>query len=407
MAARISIINGTIIDGTGRDPIPNGGVIIADGRIVAVGPLDSLSGWRDGTQIDAAGGTILPGLIDCHVHVVLENYTPHNWMQQPFSYRFYAAIDHMRRTLDAGITTVRDAGGADLGIKQAVDRGLVMGPRMQISIAIMSTTGGHLDGMLPSGFNTQLFLPYPGFPDGIADGIDVVRRTAREILRAGADIIKICSTGGVLSPTDHPHFTQFSPDEIAVIVQEAAFRGGRKVMAHAQGTEGIKNAVRAGVHSIEHGIYLDEEAIDLMIQHGTYLVPTLLAPLSVLDIPNVPEYALIKTREVMEDHQASIMAAHQRGVKIALGTDAGVAPHGSNLRELELLVKCGLSPMQALQSATHVAAACLGWDDQIGTLAVGKRGDVVVVAGNPLDDISIMADPTNIRRVLKDGVVVK
>lgn len=407
MTQRISIINGRIIDGTGRDPIPNGGIVIENGQIVAVDAMDTLDNWRDGAVIDVGGNTITPGFIDCHVHFVLEDFNLMTWMAQPFSLRFYAALDRMRRTLDAGVTSVRDAGGADLGMKQAVERGMVIGPRMQISISILTITGGHADYWMPSGAEPEFFIQYPGFPDGICDGVDDVRRKAREVLRAGADIVKICSTGGVMSPTDHPDFTQFTPDEIAAVVQEAAYRGGRKVMAHAQGTEGIKNAIRAGVHSIEHGIFLDDEAIDLMLEHGTYLVPTLLAPVSVLEMPDVPSYALNKAQDAAEAHATSIAKAVERGVKIAMGTDAGVMRHGTNLRELGLMVTCGMTPMQAIEASTRVAAECLGWGDMVGTLEVGKRGDVVVVDGNPLADINILADTDNIVTVLKDGQLVK
>jgi len=407
MSNRISIINGVLIDGTGRDPIHNGGLVIENGRIIQAGPMSQLSEWRGGQVVDANGGAILPGMIDCHVHFVLEDFNLLEWMQQPFSLRFYLAIDRMQRTLHAGITSVRDAGGADLGMKQAIERGIITGPRMQISIAIMTITGGHVDFALPSGANPPFFIEYPGFPSGVVDGVDAVRRKTREILRAGADVIKICSTGGVMSPTDHPNFTQFSLEEIQVIVEEVAFRDGRKVMAHAQGTQGIKNAVRAGVHSIEHGIYLDEEAIDLMLARGTFLVPTLLAPHSVLEMPNAPDYVLRKAQEVITDHKASIAEAHRRGVKIAFGTDAGVIKHGTNLRELTLMIECGMSPMQAIESATRVAAECLGWDAYVGTLEVGKIGDVIVVAGNPLDDIQLLSEPQNIRRVIKNGQIVK
>ena len=187
---------------------------------------------------------------------------------------------------------------------------------------------------MQSGNEFDLFPAYPGFPDGRADGVEEVRKKVREVLRAGAEIVKICSTGGVLSPTDHPEFTQYSPEELDVIVREAAYRRGVKVMAHAQGLEGIKNAVRAGIHSIEHGIYLDEEAIELMLEHGTFLVPTLLAPLAVLEEGEkggMPEYGIRKAHEVMEVHSESIARAYRAGVKIAMGTDAGVMAHGTNL----------------------------------------------------------------------------
>ncbi|MEK7327312.1 MAG: amidohydrolase family protein [Chloroflexota bacterium] len=232
----------------------------------------------------------------------------------------------------------------------------------------------------------------------------------REVLRAGAEVIKVCSTGGVLSPRDHPEFTQFTPEELQVIVREAAYRRGVKVMAHAQGAEGVKNAIRAGIYSIEHGIYLDDEAIELMLEHGTFLVPTLLAPLSVLEIGEaggMPEYAVRKAREVVEIHSDSISRAHKAGVKIAMGTDAGVMPHGTNLRELGLMVNIGLTPMQVIVATTKVAAECLGWQDRAGTVEAGKLADIVIAKTDPLKDIRSLEKTDNIVLVMKDGKIVK
>jgi len=328
----------------------------------------------------------------------------------PFSLNFFNSVRNMRRTLDAGITSVRDAGGADRGVKQAVETGVVPGPRMQISITALGITGGHTDGWNASGITTNLFPAYPGNPSGICDGVEEVRKKVREVLRAGAEIIKVCSTGGVLSPTDHPEFTQFTEEELRVMVQEGQFRRGVKVMAHAQGADGIKNAVRAGIHSIEHGIFLDDEAIDLMLEHGTYLVPTLLAPVAVLEIGEqgrMPEYGVRKARETVDAHKESIEKAYKAGVKIAMGTDAGVMPHGTNLRELGLMADLGMSPMEVLMATTKVAAECLGWEEDLGTLEAGKLADVVISRTNPLDDLRSLEDNNNIALVMKGGEVVK
>ncbi|MFZ2359308.1 MAG: amidohydrolase family protein [Anaerolineae bacterium] len=406
------IHNGTLIDGNGGTPIKNGAVLIQDNRIRAAGrradvPLPD----APLAMLDAGGGWILPGLIDTHVHLMLEGIDIPRLLTTPFSLRFYHALDHMRRTLDAGITTVRDAGGADLGVKQAQAAGLVAGPRMQISITALSTTGGHGDGWMPSGMALEIFPPYPGMPVNTCDGVEQVRQKVREVLRAGAEVIKVCATGGVLSPTDHPEFTQFSEAELRVMVEEGAYRRGIKVMAHAQGAEGIKNAVRAGIHSIEHGIYLDDEAIELMLAHGTFLVPTLLAPLSVVEQAeskgNMPEYGVRKARETIEIHSESIERAYRAGVQIAMGTDAGVMPHGTNLRELGLMCQIGMSPMQALVATTKTAAACLGWQDRVGTLEPGKLADVVVTKTDPLANIRSLEDVSNIVLVMQDGRVVK
>ncbi len=406
------IRNGTLIDGTGAAPVPDGAVLLKDDRIEAVGRLDTLRRPNGAlTEFDAGGGTILPGLIDAHVHATVQLEGMIKAATTPFSLNFYLTLGYLRRTLDAGITTVRDAGGADLGLKRALELGLIDGPRMQISIVPLSITGGHLDFWLPSGQELGLFTPHPGLPSGICDGVDGVRKKVREVLRAGADVIKVCATGGVLSPTDHPEFTQFSPQELDVMVQEGAYRRGVKVMAHAQGAEGIKNAVRAGIHSIEHGIYLDDEAIEMMLERGTFLVPTLLAPQAVIEqaeqAGTISEWALRKSKEVLQAHRDSIRRAHKAGVRIAMGTDAGVMPHGTNLRELGLLCDhAGMSPMEALVATTRVAAECLGWQDRVGTLAAGKLADVTVAAIDPLANIHALT-PEAIVLVVQGGRVAK
>lgn len=406
------IHNGTLIDGNGSEPVKNGAVLLKDNRIQAVGRKTDIP-LPDATltMIDAQGGFILPGLIDTHVHLMMEGLNIPQMLVTPFSFNFYKAIGHMRRTIEAGITSVRDAAGADVGIKQAVEQGLVLGPRMQISVTALSITGGHGDAWMPSGIDLSLFGEYPGMPNGRCDGVEGVRKKVREVLRAGAEVIKVCSTGGVLSPTDHPEFTQFSLEELQVMVQEGAYRRGVKVMAHAQGAEGIKNAVKAGIHSIEHGIFLDDESIELMLSHGTFLVPTLLAPLSVIEIAEksgtMPEYGVRKARETVEIHSESIAKAHKAGVKIAMGTDAGVMPHGTNLRELGLMCNVGMSPMQTLVATTKVAAECLGWQDRVGTLTAGKLADVVVSKTDPLADIRSLENVNNIVLVMKDGRIVK
>lgn len=412
MPAYALIRNATLIDGTGRAPVQDAAVLLDGDTIRYAGPASGAPRPEgDIAEIDARGGTILPGFIDCHVHFMLEVLNVAQAMATPISLEFYRAADRMRRTLDAGVTSVRDAGGADLGVKRAVEDGLVAGPRMQISVSVLTITGGHVDFTMRDGTPFQLLPAYPGRPDGRCDGVEDVRRKVREVLRAGADIIKVCATGGVLSPTDHPEFTQFSPEELAVMVQEGAYRRGTKVMAHAQGAEGVKNAVRAGVHSIEHGIYLDDEAIELMLRRGTFLVPTLLAVRSVIEIGratgSMPEWAIRKAEEVYEAHRSSIAKAHKAGVRIAMGTDAGVMPHGQNLRELALMCDVGLTPMEAVVATTRTAAECLGWQDRVGTIEPGKLADVVVARADPLADIGSLADPANIALVMKDGQVVK
>jgi imidazolonepropionase-like amidohydrolase len=405
------IHNGSLIDGNGGAPLPNAAVLVDGTRITAVGVPEQLDVPPDATRIDAQGGTILPGFIDTHVHLMFEGINIPQIMTRPFSLNFYQAIRFMRRTLDAGVTSVRDAGGADVGVKRAVEEGLIDGPRMQVSITALTITGGHGDGWMLSGNEFKLFPSYPGNPDGRCDGPEDVRRKVREVLRAGADVIKVHATGGVLSPTDHPEFTQFSPQELEIMVQEAHYRRGVKVMAHAQGSEGVKNAVRAGIHSIEHGIYLDDEAIELMLERGTFLVPTLVAPVGVLEAGerdgSMPEYGVRKAREVVDAHRASIGRAYSAGVKIAMGTDAAVVPHGTNLRELGLMCDVGMQPMDVLVASTKTAAECLGWQDRVGTLEAGKLADIVISTVDPLADIRALANNDTIALVMKNGVVVK
>ncbi|RLQ94106.1 metal-dependent hydrolase family protein [Falsibacillus albus] len=405
------IKNGTLIDGNGGEPIRNAAVLLKDGLIESAGTEAEVKVPQGQVEVvDAEEGYILPGFIDTHVHLMFEIGKVEEKLTTPFSFQFYKAIQHMKRTLDAGITTVRDAGGADAGVKKAVEDGVISGPRMQISITPLTITGGHGDQWMRSGLDATLH-GYPGSPDGLCDGVEEVRKKVREVLRAGADIIKVHATGGVLSPTDHPEFTQFSREELEVIVQEAKYRRGLKVMAHAQGSEGIKNAVRAGIHSIEHGIFLDDETVELMLKHGTYLVPTLLAPVSVLESAekdgSMPSYGVQKSREVIEIHKESIRQAYHAGVKIAMGTDAGVMAHGTNLRELGLMCEIGMTPMEAIVASTKTAAECLGWGDRLGTVEAGKYADIVVAKTNPLTDIQSLENNDHIVAVFKDGEIVK
>ncbi|WAA08545.1 metal-dependent hydrolase family protein [Fervidibacillus albus] len=405
------IENGTLIDGNGGEPIENAAVLIKDNKIIAAGHLNDIPQVNgEVKRIDAEDGFLLPGLFDTHVHMMFQQTDYNTRFQTPFSFRFYKAIEHFRRTIETGITSVRDAGFTDVGVKKAVDDGLISGPRLQVSVIPLTITGGHGDGWTRSGINLT-DSTYPTMPSGIVDGTEEVTKKVREVLRAGADVIKVHATGGVMSPTDHPEFTQFSLEELEIIVREANFRKGVKVMAHAQGSEGIKNAIRAGIHSIEHGIYLDDEAIELMLEKGTYLVPTLLAPVSVLEqfesSSNIPKHAEQKSREVIDIHRESFSKAYRAGVKIAMGTDAGVMPHGTNLRELGLMVDGGMSPMEAIVATTKTAAELMGWEDKLGTVEEGKLADLVITKTDPLKSITSLENPENIVIVIKEGKLVK
>lgn len=402
------IKNINLIDGTGSAIQQNVDVIIQDHRFKTIG--QNLN-HENHEIIDGTDKYLLPGMIDSHVHIMEEMRPLTDKLATPFSYTFYRAIDHLKRTVNCGITTVRDALGADQGIKEAVQNGLILGPRMQISVNALTITGGHGDKLTKSGITMPSFIEdYPGLPTGICDGVEEVRKKVREMLRAGADVIKVHATGGVTSPTDHPDFTQFSIEELKVMVEEAQFRGNRKVMAHAQGLQDVKNCIAAGIHSIEHGIYLDDEAIEKMKAQGTFLVPTLLAPVSVIEFADelgMSEGSVEKSKEVLEAHTTSFTKAVNAGVKIAMGTDAGVFKHGTNLRELELMVEHGMTPMQAIVASTKTAAECLGYDNEIGTIETDKKADFIIVDDNPLDRIGILKNPDNIKIVGIDGEIVK
>ncbi len=388
----------TVVDGTGADPA-HADIVVEEGRILEVGT--DLDGDE---RVELEGKALLPGLFDCHTHVIVSSIDTMRLLQMPFSYRFFLAAQNLEATLRIGITSVRDAGGADLGIKQAVEDGLVPGPRLQISLSMISQTGGHGDGWMPSGGTIKALLPkHPGVPETLVDGPDEMRRTVRELVRMGADVIKVATSGGVLSPRDKPTHAHLRPLELEVLVEEAT-AAGIFVMAHAQAAPGIKNAVRAGIRSIDHGIYLDDEAIELMLERGTWLVPTLVAPRGVIDAAeagaSIPEASVAKAREVVETHRASFAKAVDAGVKIAMGTDSGVTPHGQNLRELALMVEGGMTPMQAIVATTRSAAELMGVEDELGTIEPGKRADLVVVDGDPLE-VATLAE--RIRAVYQDG----
>jgi imidazolonepropionase-like amidohydrolase len=379
---RVVLRGGRVFDGTGADPAP-ADVAVDGGRIVGLGT--SLDGDN---EIDVRDRTILPGLFDCHTHITISNVDLWGAVQKPFSLQFYEAARNLQATLAIGITTIRDAGGADLGIKLAVADGLIAGPRMQISIMMLSQTGGHGDDWFPSGIDVPLFVPHPGRPSGIVDGPDDIRRKVRELHRAGADVIKVATSGGVLSARDDPRHAHFRPDELAVMVEEAT-AAGMFVMAHAQGADGIKNAIRAGIRSIDHGVYLDDEAIELMLARGTWFVPTLVAPQGVLDAVDagisLPPAVVDKARMVIDVHRDAFRRAVEAGVRIAMGTDSGVTPHGRNLRELELMAAGGMAPAAVLEATTRSAAQLMGLDGDLGTIAEGKLADLVVIGGDPYD----------------------
>src|SRR3954451_21557362 len=396
---RTVFAGGLVYDGTTAAP-SQADVLVEDGRILEVG-----SDLDGDTAVDCAGGFLSPGFFDCHVHVVMDNPSFIEMIEQPFSLQFFKAAVNLRKTLEAGVTSVRDAGGADLGIKTAVDRGLTPGPRMQISIIMLSQTGGHGDDWSVCGAEIPVFLPHPGRPGGVVDGPDEVRKRVRELVRAGADVIKVATSGGVLSASS-PHLGQLRDAEIATMTEEAT-AAGIHVMAHAQAAAGIKTALRNGVRSTEHGIFLDDEAIELMLRSGAWLVPTLQAPREVIAAAEaglaIPAEQVEKARMLTQVHTEAVRRAHEAGVRIAMGTDAGVGGHGNNLEEVELMTGAGLSALEALHATTGSAAELLDVADDRGTIRPGQRADLVVVDGRP-EDVAGLGG--RVRAVYLDGAEV-
>lgn len=394
---------GTLIDGNGAEPLRDATVVIEGDTITAVNANGDIP--RGAEVVDASGMTVMPGMIDCHVHLMSTPRSLADRLMVPFSLMVAEALTNARTTLDAGFTSVRDAGGTTRGVKMAIEQGLFPGPRMRIAVSAISQTGGHGDSTMPGG--ADLAVPNAERPRNLVDGADDARKTARLILRAGADQIKVMTSGGVLSPNDEPGATGLTPDEIAAIVYEA-HAAGKTVMSHAQATQGIKNAVYGGIESIEHGIYLDDEVVAEMKRRGTYLVATLVAPVWVLrraesDPNSVPPYAIRKSKEVIDAHQASFRYAVEQGVRIAMGTDMGVGPHGPNAEELALMVQNGMTPMGAIVAATRTAAECARLGKLTGSIEPGKRADILAVNGDPLSDIAILQDQTKLALIMKDG----
>ena len=404
------ITNATLIDGTGADPVRGATIVIEGERVTQVGADVAVP--ADADVIDAGGRTVMPGMIDCHVHMLYHPASLQERLLTPPTLQTFYGARNARATLDAGFTSVRDAGGTPQGFKMAIERGLIPGPRMKIAVTALSQTGGHGDSTMASGVRVRALSGLgPEWPENVVDGPDEVRKAVRAILRAGGDFIKLMSTGGVLSPSDEPGHTQFTPEEIAIMVAEAA-AAGKTCMAHAQGTQGIKNAVHAGVESIEHGIWLDDEVLAEMKRRGTFLVPTLVAPIWVLrnaeKAPgSVLPQSIRKTKEVMADHTASITRAIAEGLRIAMGTDSGVGPHGHNAEELEHYVACGMTPMQAIVSTTKTASECIHMQNDIGTLESGKFADLLIVDGDPLDDIKVLQDKGKLALIMQGGNVHK
>jgi imidazolonepropionase-like amidohydrolase len=375
-------------------------IVIQGDKIASVGAEAQVPAGA--TVIELPNATVLPGLIDAHTHIT---FNPNfNYSRLAISVPREALIGahNAKVTLEAGFTTIRNVGAsgyADVALRDAVNAGDVPGPRMLVSGPALSITGGHCD-------NNLLPFDYHATSGGVADGVEAVQHKTREIIKYGADLIKVCATGGVLSKGDNPQHSQYTLDEMKAIVTDA-HRLGRKVAAHAHGAEGIRWASMAGVDSIEHGSYIDDAAIAEMKKNGTYLVPTLyLADWFLANAEKIgtPPDLIAKGKDVMPAARKNVARAFAAGVKVGFGTDAAVYPHGMNAHEFAVMVKLGLTPLQAIQSATINDADLLGWGDRIGTIEAGKWADIIAVDGDPLADVTTLE---RVKFVMKGGEVIK
>jgi imidazolonepropionase-like amidohydrolase len=392
-----------LIDGQGGAPIADPVVVIEDDRIARVGA--GLPVPAGAEVIDLGGATLLPGLIDCHTHITGQpgdNYYEDIFRRSPIDVAVTAHV-YAKRTIDAGFTTVRDVGAGelvDIALRNAINRGEVVGPRLLVATLAVSATGGHGD---LTGFSP--YLSFKGL-EGIADGVDQIRKLVRTEVKYGADLIKVAATAGVLSEEDSVGAPQFSQEELNALVEEAHM-WERRVAAHAHGAEGIKRAIRAGVDSVEHASFIDDEGIQLARQKGTWLVMDIYNDdyiMAEFTRKGYPAKIIEKERLVGRTQRENFRKAVQAGAKIAFGTDAGVYPHGWNGRQFAKMVEWGMTPAQAIKAATIDAADLLGWRDRVGSVEAGKFADLVAVKGDPLKDVTELERVTF---VMKGGVVYK
>jgi imidazolonepropionase-like amidohydrolase len=376
-------------------------VVIEGARIIAVGP--NLAIPPNAEVYDLGQKTLVPGLIDCHTHLTFDPTTlGYSALGISIPREALRGAKNARLTLEAGFTTVRNVGAggySDIALRDAIEAGDVVGPRIVASGPALGITGGHCDENL-------LAPEFHRVGEGVADGVPNVMQKTREVIKYGAGVIKICSTGGVLSLGDDPKASQYTIEEMKAIVAEA-HRLGRKVAAHAHGGDGIKLAVLAGVDSIEHGTYIDDEAVKLMKERGAYLVPTLYLGdwfLENYQKLNLPPSIIAKAQEVMPAMKKNIGRAITQGVPVAFGTDSAVYPHGLNGREFAVYVRLGMTPLQAIQTATVNASRLLGWEDRVGTIEAGRYADLIAVDGDPTKDVTELE---RVRWVMKNGLVIK
>jgi imidazolonepropionase-like amidohydrolase len=390
-----------IVDVRAGRLLENQTLVVSGDRIVALEPASQAKPQPGDKTIDLGGATLLPGLIDVHTHLTNDtNFDPYHELTTTVAQSALIGARNAKVTLEAGITTVRNVGAdgfADVDLRDAINEGLIEGPHMQVSGPALGITGGHMD-------NDLLPESYHDIGGGVADGIPAVQHMVRRNIKYGADLIKIGATGGVLSKGDDPQASQYTLEEMQAIVADA-HRLGRKVAAHAHGAQGILWASEAGVDSIEHGTYINDEDIRMMKSHGTYFVPTAYLIDWVRDNGHLPAFSQQKMRDVSAVEKANARHAIAEGVKVAMGTDAAVYPHGLNAHELEVYVHdFGMTPPDALRTATVNAADLMGWSDRVGSLDPGKWADAIAVSGDPLKDITVLQHPVF---VMKSGTVYR
>jgi imidazolonepropionase-like amidohydrolase len=400
-AARTLVRAGSLLDVKTGKLLDSQTLIVVGDTIQSIAPSAQVPVQPGDAVIDLSGLTVLPGLIDVHTHLTFNtNFDPYYTLTQTDAKEAINGVVNARATLLAGITSVRNVGAdgyTDVDLRDAINSGQVIGPHMQVSGPLIGITGGHCDDdLLPFRFHAA--------GDGVADGIAQVQHMVRQNIKYGADLIKICATGGVLSRGDDPQASQYTLEEMQAIVADA-HRLGRRVAAHAHGAQGILWATEAGVDSIEHGSYIDDAGIAAMKKHGTYLVPTLYLEDWMVQNGNLPPFSHQKMVAISAVAKQNIKHAIDAGVKIAMGTDAAVYPHGLNAHELDVYVnQLGMAPLAALQTATVNAADLMGWSAKTGSLEPGKWADIIAVEKNPIDDVRVLQD---VKFVMKAGVVYK
>ncbi len=400
-STRTLIRTGHLLDvKTGAEPAAQT-IIVTGDRITAIAPTASTPKQSGDTEIDLTRYTVMPGLIDVHTHLTMTtNFDPYFELSMTPAKEAIIGVENAKVTLEAGFTTVRNVGAndyTDVALRDEINAGHIPGPHMQASGPALGITGGHMDeNLLPYEFHVH--------GQGVADGIPAVQHQVRENIKYGADLIKIGATGGVLSKGDDPQASQYTLEEMQAIVADA-HRLGRKVAAHAHGGQGILWASEAGVDSIEHGSYLNDEGIAMMKKHGTYFVPTAYLIDWMQEYGKLPPIYQQKMKDVSAVEKQNAIKAIKAGVKVALGTDAAVYPHGLNAHEVDVYVnQFGMSPLQGIQTGTINAADLMGWTDKIGTIEPGKWADIIAIDGDPLKDVKLLQ---HVPFVMKSGVVYK